>query len=105
MIKHVKRTTQIVNLIEGNKLELRSCHCSYAYILIKETIKAVCKGTNAPKIVADINNKEIAFKKCARFTKCSSEINNADVDNAKNLDVEIPMYNITEYSNNYSKSS
>ena len=73
---HVKRTTQILNLIEDNKL--KPCHCSYAYILIKGTIKVVWEGADPAKILADRKNKHVVFKKCARFTKCISEINNAE---------------------------
>ena len=39
------------------------------------------------------------------FTDCISEINNAQLDNAKDLDVMMPMYNLIEYSDNYSKTS
>ena len=33
-----------------------------------------------------------------------NEIKNTQVDNAKDIDVVIPMYNLIEYSNNYSKN-
>ena len=48
--------------------------------------------------------KEIIFKSCAPFTDCISEINNTQVDNAKDLDVVMLMYNLIEYSDNYSKT-
>ena len=32
------------------------------------------------------------------------EINNTQIDNAKHTDVVTPMYNLIEYSNNYSKT-
>ena len=35
---------------------------------------------------------------------CITEINNTQVDNAKDLDVVMPMYNLIEYSDNYSKT-
>ena len=38
------------------------------------------------------------------FTDCISEINNAQVDNAKYIDIVMPMYNLIEYSDNYSKT-
>ena len=34
-----------------------------------------------------------------------SEINNTLVDNVKDIDIIMPMYNLMEYSNNYSKTS
>ena len=39
------------------------------------------------------------------FSDCISEINNAQIDNVKDIDVVMPMYNLIEYSNNYFKSS
>ena len=41
----------------------------------------------------------------APFTNCISEINNTQVDNAKDIDIVMPMYNLTECSDNYSKTS
>ena len=43
------------------------------------------------------------FKICAPFTDCISEGKNTRAGNAKELDVTIPMYNLLEYSYNYSK--
>ena len=34
-----------------------------------------------------------------------SELNNTQIDNAKDIDIVMPMYNLIEYSNNYSKTS
>ena len=42
------------------------------------------------------------FKNSAPFTDCITEINNTQVDNAKNLDLVMPMYNVIECSDNYS---
>ena len=39
------------------------------------------------------------------FTDCISEINNTLEDNEKYIDVVIPIYNLIEYNNNYSKTS
>ena len=39
------------------------------------------------------------------LTDCISEINNTKLDNAKYIDVVMPMYNLIEYSDNYSKTS
>ena len=47
---------------------------------------------------------QIVFKNCAPFTNCISEINNTQVGNAKYIDILIPIYNLTEYSSNYSKT-
>ena len=50
-------------------------------------------------------NKKVIFKICSLFTNCISEINNTQVDNAKDIDIVMPMYNLIEYSDNYSKTS
>ena len=49
---------------------------------------------------ANNNNKELVLKNCAPFTDCISEINNTQIDNAKHINVVMPMYNLIEYSNN-----
>ena len=50
-------------------------------------------------------NKGVTFKNCAPFTNCKSEIDNAEINNAKDIDILISMYNLIEYSDNYSKAS
>ena len=45
------------------------------------------------------------MKNCASFTKWINHINDAYVDNADNLDIKMPMYNLAEYSDNYSNTS
>ena len=44
------------------------------------------------------------FTNCVPFTNCISRINNMQVDDAHEVDVLIPMYNLIEYSDNYSKA-
>ena len=46
--------------------------------------------------------KEIIIKICAPFTNCVSEANNTQIDNAKDIDIVMPMYNFIEH---YSKTS
>ena len=65
----------------------------------------VGQGAVAEAIAADRNNKEIIFKNCAPFTDCVSKTNKTQVDNAKDLDVAMPMYILIEYSNYYSNTS
>ena len=50
-------------------------------------------------------DKEVVFKNCAPFTDCASEMDNTKIDNAKAIDVVIPVHNVIEYSNNYSETS
>ena len=51
------------------------------------------------------NGKNIIIKNCAPFANCMNEINNTQIDNAKDIDIVIPMHNLIEYSDNYSKKS
>ena len=51
----------------------------------------------------DVRDKSVTFKNWAPFTKCISRINNTDLDNAQNIDIAMSMYNLIEYSDNYSK--
>ena len=81
---------------------------SDAYVLVSGTKRIVGEGAerlddNAKCL--DERNKRVIFKNCAPFTDCISEINNAQIDNAKDLDVVMSMYNLIECSNNYSKTS
>ena len=39
------------------------------------------------------------------MTNFISSINNIQIDNAEYIDVVMPMYNLVEYSDNYSKTS
>ena len=53
----------------------------------------------------DKNNRFLAFKNNAPFTNCMSKINNVLIDNAEELDVVTPMYNLLEYCKNYKKTT
>ena len=44
------------------------------------------------------------FESCNPFTDCICEINNTQIDNAKDIDVVMPMYNLTEHSDKYSNT-
>ena len=81
------------------------CHYSDAYILVKGTITIAGAGDDAAARQADERDKGVVFKNCAPFTNCISEINNTQVDNAKDIDIVMPIYNLIEYSDNYAKTS
>ena len=89
---------------------LKSSLCDYsdAYILVKGRITITGAGHDAAARQADERNKGVIFvifKNCAPFTNCKSEINGTEIDNAKDIDIVMPMYNLIEYSDNYSKTS
>ena len=79
------------------------CDYSNAYILVKEKIAGA--GDDAAARQADERDKGVAFKICAPFTNCISEINNTQIDNCKDIDIVMPLYNLLEYSDNYAKTS
>ena len=75
------------------------CYYSDAYIIVKGTI--IAEGNNE-------NNREdqkLTFINNASFRSCISKINYTFIDNAEDPDVVLPMYNLVEYSNNYSMIS
>ena len=72
---------------------------------LKKKITITGPGADAAARQADERDKEVIFKHCAPFINCETEINNAEIDNAKYIDIVIPMSNLIEYSDNYSKTS
>ena len=75
---------------------LKSNLCDYndAYILV---------GGNNTIIGHQVT--QVAFKNCAPFTKCIAKIDGTRIDDAEDLHLVIPMYNLIEYSSNYSKTT
>ena len=59
----------------------------------------------APGAAINNANKNVIFKNCTSFTDYITEINNTQIDDAKKIDVGMPMYNLTEYSDAYSKTA
>ena len=86
---------------------LRSNLCDYAdaYVLVKGTITITGAGNDDAAKQLDERNKGVIFKNCAASTKCTSRINGTEIDDAQDIDIVMPMYNLIEYSDNYSKTS
>ena len=78
-----------------SSLESSLCDYSDAYILVAGNIN-ITSGNNDTKAV---------FKNCAPFEKCRTEINETFVDDAQHINIAMPMYNLNEYSDNYSDIS
>ena len=76
-------------------IESSLCDYSDAYILVTGNITVA--GGNA--------NTKVAFKNCAPFKECRTEINETFVDKTKHINIAMPMYNLIEYSDNYSDTS
>ena len=86
---------------------LKSSLCDYsdAYMLVKGRITITGAGNDAAARQADERNKGVIFKNCAPFINCKSEIHNTEIDNAKDIDIAMPVYNLIEYSDNYANIS
>ena len=84
---------------------LRSSLCDYSdvYVVLKGNISV--NNTVAEGVAKNNTKKKAIFKNCAPFTNCISKINNTQIDNAEYINVVISMYNLTEYSDSYSKIS
>ena len=81
---------------------LRSNLCGYADVYILAITGA---GDNAVARQSNESDKGVTFKSCAGFTKWISRINNTDINSAQDIDIVMPMYNLIENSDNYSKTS
>ena len=74
------------------------CDYSDAYILVEGKITITEAGYNAAAIQADESDKGVTSKNCIPFTNCISEINNTQIDNTKDIDIVMPMYNLIKYT-------
>ena len=84
---------------------LRSDLCDFSdtYIVVKR--KITVSATDGANNIRDKKNRPLAFKNNKPFISCISKINGVLVENAEDLDIVIPMYNLLEYNKNYSKTS
>ena len=82
---------------------LRSDLCDYSdrYIVVKKTIDFSAAAANED----DKAEKSVAFKNSALFTLYISKTNNSLIDSWEDLDIVMPMYNLLEYSDNFSTTS
>ena len=109
---------KISNLLDRScRLVMQICYAD-SYTLVKGIIAITENAgqepnSGAPRTAAqllaarqaDERDKGVIFKNCAPFTKGISRINNTDIDNAQDIGIVMPMHNLIEYSNNYSKTS
>ena len=100
-------TCNVNSQIKFKTTMLKSSLCDHSdeYILVKGKIRITGAGDDAAAREADGRDKGITFKNCAPFTNRISEINNTQIDNAKHIDIVMPMYDLIESSDNYTKTS
>ena len=85
------------NPIKFSTSSLESSLCDYSdgYVLVTENITVT--GGNV--------NTKVAFKNCAPFKECRTEINETFVDETEHINIAVSMYNLIECSDNYSDTS
>ena len=86
---------------------LRSNLCDYsdAYILVKVKIVVTAPGVNNnANNIRDKRNRPLILKNNAPFVSCITRINGELIEDADDLDIVMPMYNLLEYSENYRKT-
>ena len=79
---------------ETETIKSNLCDYSDAFILVT--------GNNT--VNAD-NDTDVVFKNCAPFSTCTTKINDVFADEANHIYIAMPMYNLIEYSDNYSDTS
>ena len=79
-------------------LKSNLCDYSDAYILIKGTVTVT---GNHPR---DRQNRPLILKNNAPFISCITRINGEFIEDADDLDIVMPIYNLLEYSKNYRKT-
>ena len=84
---------------------LRSNLCDYSdsYILVKGTITVNGVVNGAEDDIAR-RNRPLISKNNAPFVSCITRINGELIEDADDLDIVMPMYNLLEYSKNYRKT-
>ena len=82
---------------------LRSDLCDYAdaYILVNGTITV----TSQNNVIRDKKDRPLILKNNAPFISCIIRINGELIEDADDLDIVMPMYNLLEYSKNYRKTT
>ena len=107
------RVNSLLNTYNENKSTrfktsmLRSNLCDYsdAYILVKGTITVTAPGNNNDaNNIRDKRNIPLILKNNAPFVSCITRINGGLIEDANDLDIVIPLYNLLEYSKNYRKT-
>ena len=107
------RVNSLLNTYNENKsirfktpmLSSNLCDYSDAYILVKGTITVAAPGVNNnANNIRDKKNRPLILKNNTPFVSCITRINGELIENANDLDIVIPMYNLLEYSKNYRKT-
>ena len=129
LVSYKMETQKIINLLNDSSNEESKFAAKKWYVIDSQTTKGKYKQGDTIKfeteiiksslcdysdafilvtgnITVDVNNDtDVAFKNCAPFSTCTTEINDIFVDEANHTFIAMPMYNLIEYSDNYSDKS
>ena len=86
-------------------LESSLCHYSDAYILVTGDTAIKKRNSDNTNNIDITKATQVVYKNCVPFNKCRTEINETFVDEADFINITMPMYNLIEYSDNYSDTS
>ena len=75
---------------------LESNLCDYADVYILVTGNIAIEGVD--------DDTKVSFKNCSPFRKCRAEVNEIFIDEAEHINIAMHMYNLIEYSDNYSNT-
>ena len=103
-VNSLSNTYNINKSIRFKTPMLQSDLCEYAdaYILVNGTITVMAAaGANN---IRDEKNRKLILKHNAPFASCITRINGELIEDADDLDIVMPMYNLLEYSKNYRKT-
>ena len=94
--------TKISHLDLKHLPEVKFCDYSDAYILVNGTITVTAaEGAND---IREKRNKPLVLTNNAPFVSCITRINGELIEDAHDLDIVMPMYNLLEYSKNYKQT-
>ena len=115
-------TQKVINLLNDSSNEESKYATKKWYVIDSQTTKGKYKqGVTIKSSLRDYsdafilvtgnitvkanNDTDVAFKNCAPFSTCATKINDIFVDEANHIYIAMPMYNLIEYSDNYSDTS
>ena len=83
------------------------CYFNDVYIVV--TGKVNTTNANHPNNIAPPNNinfsRKVSLKNSAPFFKCILKINNQLIEDAQDLDIVAPMYNLINYCKSFRKTT
>ena len=74
------------------------------YTLVKGTITVTGDGVDDVAKQENESSKDVIFKNFAPFREYTTEINNTQIDNTKDIDAVIPMHNFMEHTDIYANN-